>query len=69
MSEKTYEVPVWKKYALTIDEAAVYFHIGHVKLRSMVDEDPNAEYVIHNGTKVLIKRVKFEEYLDACTTV
>lgn len=69
MAEKIYEIPIWRKYALSIEEAAAYFHIGHVKIRSIVDEDPNAEFIIHNGSKVLIKRVKFEEYLDNCTTV
>ena len=28
MSEKNFEVPLWEKYVLTIDEAIVYFNIG-----------------------------------------
>lgn len=54
------EIPVWEKYALTIDEAAAYFHIGGVKkLRRMVDENVNADFIVMNGTKVLIKRKIF----------
>ena len=33
MPNKIYEIPIWRKYALSIEEAAVYFHIGHVKIR------------------------------------
>ena len=33
-----YEVPIWEKYCLTLDEAAAYFGIGINKLREMTDE-------------------------------
>lgn len=56
MSNKIHEskVPIWNKYALSIEEAADYFGIGQKKLRKIVDEDPTAEYVLKNGafTKV-----------------
>lgn len=56
-----YEVPIWEKYCLTLDEAA-YFGIGINKLREMTDE-PNCQFVIFNGSKRLIKRRKLEENL------
>lgn len=40
------KVPIWNKYALSIEEAADYFGIGQKKLRKIVDEDPTAEYVV-----------------------
>ena len=55
-----YEVPIWEKYCLTLDEAAAYFGIGVNKLREMSDE-PNCQFVIFNGSKRLIKRRKLEE--------
>lgn len=57
-----YEVPIWEKYCLTLDEAAAYFGIGINKLREMADE-PNCQFVIFNGSKRLIKRRKLEESL------
>ena len=57
-----YEVPLWEKYCLTLDEAAAYFGIGVNKLREMSDE-PNCQFVIFNGSKRLIKRRKLEENL------
>ena len=62
-------IPVWKRYALTITEAAEYYHIGENKLRMIADEHPEADYIIMNGNRILIKRQKFEEYLDHATVV
>ena len=62
-------IPVWKRYALTITEAAEYYHIGENKLRMIADEHPEADFIIMNGNRILIKRQKFEEYLDRATVV
>ena len=62
-------IPVWKRYALTIEEAAGYYHIGENKLRMIADEHPEADFIIMNGNRILIKRQKFEEYLDHATVV
>ena len=58
-----YEVPIWEKYILTLEEAAAYFGIGINKLREMTD-DSTCMFVIFNGTRRLIKRRKLEEYLS-----
>lgn len=52
-----------EKYALTIDEAAQYFHIGKNKLRELVKE-PGCTFVMYSGNRCLIKRQRFEKYLD-----
>jgi len=62
-------IPVWKRYILTITEAAEYYHIGQNKLRMIADEHPEADFIIMNGNRILIKRQKFEEYLDRATVV
>ena len=62
-------IPVWKRYILTITEAAEYYHIGENKLRMIADEHPEADFIIMNGNRILIKRQKFEEYLDHATVV
>ena len=69
MKEGQFEIPIWKRYTLNIEEAANYYHIGQGKLREIVEEHPEAEFVIYNGNRVLIKRKRFEEYLDACTVI
>lgn len=62
-------IPVWRRYILTIEEAANYYHIGENKLRLIADEHPNADFIIMNGNRVLIKRQKFEDFLDKATVV
>lgn len=58
-----YEVPVWEKANLTLEEAAAYFGIGINKLRELTG-DENCKYVLWVGSKRLIKRKRFEEYLN-----
>lgn len=62
-------IPVWRRYTLTIEEAATYYHIGEAKLRLIVDLHPNEDFYMLNGNRVLIKREKFEKYLDQATMV
>ena len=57
-------VPLHEKYALTIDEAAQYFNIGKNKLRELTKE-PGCTFVMYSGNRYLIKRQKFEKYLDS----
>lgn len=62
-------IPVWKRYVLTIEEAANYYHIGENKLRMIAVQHPEADFIIMNGNRILIKRQKFEEFLDNATVV
>lgn len=48
---------------------AGYYHIGEGKLRMLIDEHPNEDFYVMNGNRVLIKREKFERYLDQATAV
>ena len=63
------QVQIKDKFCLTIDEAAAYFNIGQKKLRKIVTENLDSGFVIQNGVKFLIKRERFEKYLDALTTI
>ena len=56
------EIPVSDKALLTLEEAAKYFNIGINKLRIMTNGE-SCPYVVWNGSKRLIKRKPFEEYL------
>ena len=68
-NEQAMITPIWRRYVLTIEEAASYYHIGVNKLRLLIDEHPHGDFYVMNGNRVLIKRAKFEEYLDGATAV
>ena len=57
------QIPIWEKSNLTLEEAAAYSGIGINKLRQLTDDD-NCEFVLWIGTKRLIKRRKFDEYVE-----
>ncbi len=66
---KNETIPPWKRYVLTITEAAEYYHIGEKKLRSIADENLNSDFIIMNGNRVLFKRRQFETFLDNATCI
>lgn len=51
INRNEFEVPLWKKYALSIEEAAKYFRIGENKLRQMGNEDKDACFVLWNKNR------------------
>ena len=63
-----YEVPIWEKANLTIEEAAAYFGIGMNKLRDLT-EDEHCKFVLYVGSKRLIKRRLFEQYLEQAYSI
>ena len=63
-----YEVPIWEKANLTIEEAAAHFGIGMNKLRDLT-EDEHCKFVLYVGTKRLIKRRLFEQYLEQAYSI
>ncbi len=58
------KVPTWERYTLSVEEAAAYFRIGENKLRKIINENQNADFVLWNGNRPQIKRKKFEGYID-----
>ena len=62
-------IPVWEQYTLTVDEAAAYFRIGESKLRKLINENTNADFILWNGNRPQIKRRLFEEYIDICGAI
>lgn len=60
--KKKLTVPIWHKANLTLEEAAAYSGIGINKLREITNEK-NCQYVLFVGTKRLIKRRQFDEYI------
>ena len=63
------KIPLWEKFNLTIAEATAYFEIGEQKLRDLVRRYPNKDFFLTNGVKVLIKRAKFEQFLNSLDSI
>ena len=55
-------VPIHLKMTLTTKEAAEYSNIGINKIDSML-RSPNCPFVLFVGTKKLVKRREFEQYI------
>ena len=62
-------IPIWEKYTLSIEEAALYFRIGESKLRQIVSENSEAKYVLWNGNRPQIKRQMFEKMIDGTSAI
>lgn len=62
------EIPIWQKTTLTLEEAAAYSGIGINKIRQLSDKE-DCEFVLWVGTKRLIKRRKFDEYIESAYSV
>lgn len=62
------ETSLSEKALLTLEEASTYFNIGVCKLRELTNDD-NCPYVLWNGSKRLIKRKPFEEFLYSSYSV
>ena len=58
---KKYDVPIWHKSNLTIDEAVEYSGIGRERLRK------ECPFVLHIGNRRMIKRRIFDEYIEKLT--
>lgn len=62
------DAPIWEKINLTIKEAAALFGIGEKKIIELTNGE-NCPYVLYNGNKRLIKRKKFEKYLESAFSI
>lgn len=60
--EAEVKVPIHLKITLTIREAAEYSNIGINKIDFMLKQ-PNCPFVLYVGTRKLVKRREFEEYI------
>lgn len=58
------KIPYWYQYTLSIEEAAAYFRIGETKLRQLIHDNPDADFILRNGNRVQIKREIFERLID-----
>ena len=63
MAVEAEKVPIHLKMTLTIKETAEYSNIGINKIESLL-RMPNCPFVLYVGTKRLVKRKEFEEFIS-----
>ena len=63
MDDTIGKVPIHLKMTLTTKEAAEYSNIGINKIDSML-RSPSCPFVLFVGTKKLVKRKEFEQYIS-----
>lgn len=69
-SNSTILVPIWERFLLTVKEASLYFNIGENKLHKIVNDyiDSDYKFVVQNGSRAMINRKKFEDFLNNTTS-
>ena len=63
MTKNIEKVPIYLKTTLTIREAAEYSNIGINKIDSLL-RSPNCPFVLYVGSKKLVKRKEFEQFIS-----
>lgn len=68
---KNNKISLCEKYLLTVKEAGQYFGIGENKMYRIAAQHLNSEYnfVIMNGSRTMINRKKFENFLNDSTAI
>ena len=56
-------IPIWEKANLSLGEAAAYYGIGINRLQALTDTD-RCPYVLWVGSKRLIKKRLFDQYIE-----
>ena len=54
LENQSIDIPIWKRYLLSVTEAAQFYHIGEKRLRQIVDIHPNGEFykVVEKGAQM-----------------
>ena len=62
-------IPIYRKYGLTVSEAAQFFGIGEKAIRRIIADHPEADIAIHIGVKMVIKRKKMRKFLNSLSAL
>ena len=62
-NQQVTSLPIDRKMLLSIREAAEYSNIGIIKIDELLKQ-PNCPFVLYVGTKKLVKRRAFEEFIE-----
>ena len=64
-----FDIPVWHRYTMTIEEAAGYYHIGEGKLRMLIDQNPHEDFYVMNGNRNIILSSSVDVKMDVSYTM
>ena len=63
-----FDIPVWHKLNLTIEEAAAYSNIGIHRLYELTEQE-DCPFALWIGSRRVIKRKSFDEYIEKMSSV
>ena len=63
MQQNNVSIPLNLKLTMTVKEAAEYSNIGINRIDRML-RNPNCPFVLYVGTKKLVKRKEFEQFIS-----
>ena len=63
-----FDIPLWHKLNLTIEEAAAYSNIGIHRLYELTEQE-DRPFVLWIGSRRVIKRKSFDEYIEKMSSV
>lgn len=66
---KQLQIPFYERYLLTVEETSAYFHIGSKKMYEMIQENPEAPWLLLNGNRKMIKREMFARWIDRLSVI
>ena len=67
-NKKQFEIPLYEKPFLSIEEASVYTGIGRDKLYALTNPE-DCPFVLWIGNRRMIKRRVFDEYIEKCYSI
>lgn len=68
MQQNNVGIPLNLKLTMTVKEAAQYSNIGINRIDRML-RNPNCPFVLYVGTKKLVKRKEFEQFISNKLTI
>ena len=68
MQQNNVSIPLNLKLTMTVKETAEYSNIGINRIDRML-RSPNCPFVLYVGTKKLVKRKKFEQFISNKLTI
>ena len=68
MQQNNVSIPLNLKLTMTVKEAAEYSNIGITRIDRML-RNPNCPFVLYVGTKKLVKRKEFEQFISNKLTI
>ena len=64
LKQSIQQMPWWNKFTFSVQEASEYFGFSDKKIRKIVDEHENDNFILWNGSRPRIKRILFEKFVD-----